>query len=163
MIYGLFMAYMFRYVWQIWTKDGLFVYRFGFIFEFSRILYDFVGNNAKGRISKWVYQQNKAGQIFRKKNIYQEVRKFVFRKIWPALFSLNTRCEICSFALLPMTLSHKWSCKEGFAQTLLKNTHDETLFFPPSSKKLWHRIQQFYICFIGSFFILPEYFVFFPI
>ena len=101
MIYGLFMAYMFRYVWQIWTKDGLFGYRFGFIFEFSRILYDFVGNNAKGRISKWVYQQNKAGQIFRKKNIYQEVRNvrvsknltcFVFFKhpLWDLLFCLIT-------------------------------------------------------------------------
>ena len=28
---------------------------------------------------------------------------FVFRKIWRALFSWNTRFEICPFALLPTT------------------------------------------------------------
>ena len=39
----------------------------------------FVGNKAKGRISKRVFQENKARQTFRK--------MFVFRKIWRALFS----------------------------------------------------------------------------
>ena len=56
-----------------------------------------VGNKAKGQISKRVFQENKARQIFRKTNIsyplirtrmcaYQGVRN-VFRKIWRALFS----------------------------------------------------------------------------
>ena len=52
------------------------VYRFGFIFEFSRIFYDFVSNKAKGRISKRVYQENIASQIFRKTNIsYPLIRR----------------------------------------------------------------------------------------
>ena len=51
-----------------------------------------VGNKAKGRISKRVFQENNARQIFRKTNIsYQGVRKFVFQKTWSALFSWNTR------------------------------------------------------------------------
>ena len=50
-----------------------------------------VGNKAKGRISKRVFQENKARQIFRKTNIsyplirtrcvYREQEMFVFRKI----------------------------------------------------------------------------------
>ena len=57
-----------------------------------------VGNKAKGRISKRVFQENKARQIFRKTNIsysliltrasaYQGQEMFVLRKIWRALFS----------------------------------------------------------------------------
>ena len=34
------------------------------------IIYLFVGNKAKGRILKWVVQENKARQIFRKTNIF---------------------------------------------------------------------------------------------
>ena len=71
-----------------------------------------VGNKAKGRISKWVFQENYTRQIFRKTNIsyplirtrtcaYQGVRKFVFRKTWRALFSWNTRFRIRPFAILP--------------------------------------------------------------
>ena len=71
---------------------------------------------AKGRISKRVFQENKARQIFQKTNIsyllirsfalltcaYQGIR-FVFRKMWRALFSWNTRLEIRPFVLLPTT------------------------------------------------------------
>ena len=42
---------------------------------------EFVGNKAKGRIPKRVFQENKARQIFRK------TKMFVFRKIWRVLFS----------------------------------------------------------------------------
>ena len=45
--------------------------------------YYIVGNKAKGRISKRVFQENKES------------------KIWRALFSWNIRFEICPFALLP--------------------------------------------------------------
>ena len=51
-----------------------------------RTLSDIVSNKAKGRISKRVFQENKALQIFLKTNI--------FRKIWRPLFSWNTRFEI---------------------------------------------------------------------
>ena len=65
----------------------------------------FVGNEVKRRISKQVFQENKARQIFWKTNIltpwYAHVRvsfrgeeRFVFRKIWRALFSWNTRFGI---------------------------------------------------------------------
>ena len=55
-----------------------------------------VGNKAKERISKRVFQENKARQISRKTNIsyplirtrtYQTHEMFVFGKIWCALFS----------------------------------------------------------------------------
>ena len=45
--------------------------------------YYIVGNKAKGRISKRVFQENKEN------------------KIWRALFSWNIHFEICPFALLP--------------------------------------------------------------
>ena len=55
-----------------------------------------VGNKAKERISKRVFQENKARQISRKTNIsyplirtrtYQTYEMFVFGEIWCALFS----------------------------------------------------------------------------
>ena len=83
-----------------------------------------VGNKAKGRISKRVFQENKARQIFRKMNIsypLTRTRTFgynmrlkkmlmfscvstTYQVIYPAgiyLFKVNnrntrTRCEICS-------------------------------------------------------------------
>ena len=58
------------------------------------------GNKAKGQISKGVFQENIARQIYRKANI----------KIWRALFFWNTRFEIRSFALLPTYRNIWWSC-----------------------------------------------------
>ena len=65
-----------------------------------------VGSKAKGRISKRVFQENKARQIFRKTSISyprtcacRGVRNVCFLKIWRALFSWNT-CFL-RFALLP--------------------------------------------------------------
>ena len=55
-----------------------------------------VGNKAKGRISKRVFREDKAWQIFRKAK-----EMFVFWNIWRALSSRNTRFEIRPFALLP--------------------------------------------------------------
>ena len=64
------------------------------------------GNKAKGRISKRVFQENKARQVFRKTNIfypplvrirtctYQGVKNVCFGKIWRALFSSSTRFEV---------------------------------------------------------------------
>ena len=48
-----------------------------------------VGNKAKGRISKRMFQENKVRQIFRKTNISYSLipEMFVFRKIRRALFS----------------------------------------------------------------------------
>ena len=60
-----------------------------------------VGNKAKGRFSKQVFQEKKAHQIFRKTNIsYPLCVSFVFQQIWRALFSWNTRFEIRPFVLL---------------------------------------------------------------
>ena len=70
----------------------------------------FVGNVPKGRISKRVFQEDKTRQIFRKMNIsYPLIRirtcvsgvRNVFRKIYSALFSWNTRFDIRLFTLLP--------------------------------------------------------------
>ena len=77
---------------------------------------DNVGNKAKGRISKWVFQENKARQIFRKRNIshplirtrtYKEVRNVCFLGNLAALFSWNTRFEIRLFALSPTIMQIK--------------------------------------------------------
>ena len=69
----------------------------------------FVGNKAKGRISKQVFHENKARQIFPKNehflppDMHIRVRirgseMFVFRKIWVLCF-LET--PVLRFALLP--------------------------------------------------------------
>ena len=64
----------------------------------------FVGNKAKGRISKRMLQENKARQIFRKRSISYPQEIFVVWKILLALFSCNTRFENLTFALLPFAL-----------------------------------------------------------
>ena len=66
-------------------------------------LYNIVGTKAKWRTSKWVFQENKARQIFRKTNISHPLIRT--RKISENLayfvFLRNTRFEIRPFALLP--------------------------------------------------------------
>ena len=62
-----------------------------------------VGNKAKGRISKRVFQESKARQIFQKTNI------------WFALFSWNTRFEICLFALLLMNVGFFFAVPQTMA------------------------------------------------
>ena len=70
---------------------------------------EIVGDKTKAWITKQILKENKARQISRKKNIfyplirthtcaYQVVKKFIFRKIWHALFSCSTRLEINHFA-----------------------------------------------------------------
>ena len=52
--------------------------------------------SVKERISKRVFQENKARQIFRKTNISYPLKNVRFLwKIWCALFSWNTCFEIC--------------------------------------------------------------------
>ena len=47
------------------------------------IIFTFVGNKAKGRISKRMFQQNKARQIFRKTNIsYPLIRTRPYSRGW---------------------------------------------------------------------------------
>ena len=78
----------------------------------SYVITEFVGNKAKGQISKHVLQEHKAHQIFRKTNIsypltrtcactYQGVRNIRFWKIRCALFPCNTHFDTRLFVLLP--------------------------------------------------------------
>ena len=71
-----------------------------------------VGNKAKERISKRVFQENKARQIFRKTNIsyplirartcaYQGLRKVRFSENLAYFVFLKTRFEVHPFGLLP--------------------------------------------------------------
>ena len=64
----------------------------------KKIVEEFDGKKAKGRISKRVFQENKARKIFQKTNIsyplistrtcaYQGVRNVRFLENWHALFS----------------------------------------------------------------------------
>ena len=91
----------------------------------------YVGNKAKGRISKRVFQENKACQIFRKTNIsYPLIRTRVwvaFCKIWRVLFSWNTRFKIGPFALLP-TIGVVISYLVHY-NTLLQNVTDITKWY----------------------------------
>ena len=77
------------------------------------ILVKFIlGNKAKVRISKRVFQERKERQNFRKTNIsyplirtrtcvYQEVRNVCFTEILACVAFLKHRFEIRPFALLP--------------------------------------------------------------
>ena len=68
-------------------------------------LYQNIGNKAKGRISKRVFQENKARQIFRKTNIYFSLirtrggKKCSFFGKFGVLYFLET--PVLRFALLP--------------------------------------------------------------
>ena len=75
-----------------------------------------VGNEAKGRISKRVFQENKAHKIFRKTNIsyslirtrtyaYQCLRNVCFSESLACFAFLKHRFEIHPFALLPTNYS----------------------------------------------------------
>ena len=83
------------------------------------LILNIVGNKAKGPISKWEFEENRACQIFRKTDISYPLdthtyvyvsggKKHVFRKIWRALFSWNTRLEIGPVALLPTILTRRY-------------------------------------------------------
>ena len=65
-----------------------------------------VGNKAKERISKRVFQEKKARQIFKYAVSIRGYEMFVFRKVWRALFSWHTRFEIPSKAILTLQLLH---------------------------------------------------------
>ena len=59
----------------------------------------FVGNKAKGKISKWVLQENKARQIFKKKkkNISYPligIRAFEYQGVRNVCFSENLACFV---------------------------------------------------------------------
>ena len=90
-----------------------------------------VGSKAKGRISKWVFQENKVRQIFRKANIsypligtrrcaYQWLRDvhflqnlacFVFLKhpFYDSLFALLPTYYASTFCKLDLTLFQCWT------------------------------------------------------
>ena len=73
--------------------------------KFSFYLRNLVSNKTKGWVSKRVFQEKKARQIFRKNEHFlsSDTHTYV-RKIWRALFSWNTRFDpFCPFALLLAT------------------------------------------------------------
>ena len=80
----------------------------------------FVGNEEKGRISKWMLQENKARQISQKTNI------FCHWVIWCALNAGNTGFEIHSFALLPTYIVPYMDCEDLYREKFgprKKNSH----------------------------------------
>ena len=117
-----------------------------------------VVNKVKGRISKQVFQENKARQIFRKTNIsyplicttfhipwYAHVsvrirgqKLFLFRKIWRALFSWNNRFEIRPFALLPAI----YSAFENFNSNDISTVNSRSRTTQGTDKKSQNHILQ---------------------
>ena len=86
-----------------------------------------LGNKAKGRISKQVFQENKARQIFRKTNIsYPLILTLMYvcvsegKKCSRALFSWKTRFDIRPFALLSMNSAITSSLKNCIASSINK-------------------------------------------
>ena len=77
------------------------------VYKFGRIG-TFVGNKAKGQISKWVFQKNKAGQIFQKANIsypLTRTRTYAHHRVRHVCFLENLACcfletSVLRFALL---------------------------------------------------------------
>ena len=66
----------------------------------QRLIGNYAGNKAKGRISKRVFQENKARQIFRKTNIsYSLIRTLTFFGQFGVLVFLGI--PVLKFALLP--------------------------------------------------------------
>ena len=66
------------------------------------LLLQFVGNKAKGRISKRVFQENKAHQILRKTNIFYPLihkRTYAYQGVKDVRFSENLVCFV--FLKLP--------------------------------------------------------------
>ena len=92
----------------------------------------FISNKEKGRISKWVLQENKACQIFQKSehflppDTYTHVsggkKRSFFRKFDVLCFPVNTRFEILSFALLSTVCCH--SDKKRFYIVHLRHMTD---------------------------------------
>ena len=89
---------------------------FPLVLPTSRSDAEFIGNKVKRQISKRVFQENKARQIFRKTNIFYPLlhtRTYAYLGVRNVCFSdvrvsggkkcsfFNTRSEIRSFALLP--------------------------------------------------------------
>ena len=65
------------------------------VFENYFTIRQIVGNKAKGRISKWVFQENKARQIFRKTNISNpliRIRTCAYQGVRNISFSENLAC-----------------------------------------------------------------------
>ena len=76
--------------------------------QYSTLFRQFVGNKAKGRISKRVVQEKKARQIFRKTNIST---CFFFSENLPCFFSWKTPFEIRPFALFTDEFSTFWNVR----------------------------------------------------
>ena len=106
--------------------------------------FEIVGNKTEMRISNWVFQENKAHQIFQKRNIfylllrtstraYQGVKMFVFRKFDMFCF-LETL--VLRFAPLPyyrrnVKENMKRLCNVSLGITLIKVDLRELMNFCP--------------------------------
>ena len=80
-----------------------------------------VGNKAKGRISKWVFQENKARQIFQKTNIFYPLLRtgtYVYQGVRNVQLPGNLACLI--FLKHPFGDSHFCLITDKLITKLLK-------------------------------------------
>ena len=84
---------LYQSVWLIFVMANFFC-NFGMFFT-TPVVVAFVGNKAKGRISKRVFQENKVRQIFRKTNIsYPLICLRTYQRVWNVRFSGNLMCFV---------------------------------------------------------------------
>ena len=125
------------------------------------ILVENVGKNAKGRISKRVFQENKARQIFRKTNIYYPLirtRKYAYQGVRNVCFLENLACFV--FFLPPFwdspfgritdeSLKSKRTISETSHYILILNFFD--------AKRWYLEWSNFLLLFFSHFFIFREF------
>ena len=91
-----------------------------------------VGNKAKGRILKQVFQENKARQIFQKNNIsYPLIRAYQGKR--NVRFSENLACFVFSKHVLRFTLLPYYRRTQHFHE-ILRNKFQSSNWFPGSSE-----------------------------
>ena len=112
----------------------------------------FVGNKAKGRISKRVFQENKARQIFRKTNIsYPLIRTCAYQGVRNVRFSENLTCFVFlkhPFWDLPFCLIvHELLVNLLIGKPLGKTSNLDHLLFNPSQVSFtFHTETSHFLC-----------------
>ena len=121
------------------------------------LTYYFVVNKAKGRISKWVFRENKARQIFWKTNISYPlipIRKCAYQAVRNVRFSENLACLVFlkhPFWDSPFCLISDELCRFEHFQNFLKSSLSTLALKYARNRKLSYLV-EYRILFIWGLF-----------